>query len=199
MGDGAFSVAFGCAARGTDETMRRFIDDAVAPALLSALVMGCVGALSVLFRQPWLFPSLGPTIFLLAASPADPAARPRSVILGHSIGVLAGFGALFLFSAQATPAVFGADALSPGRAAATALAVGATLLLQALADAKHPPAAATTMLITLGGMKPAWDTVLAIGVGVGLVAAMGYAAGALRRSPATARARPEESRRRYIF
>ncbi|QGM96372.1 HPP family protein [Methylocystis parvus] len=155
--------------------MSRRIARAAAPALLSALVMGLVGLLAVLVRQPWLFPSLGPTIFLLATSPADPAARPWNVFLGHAIGVAAGFGALFLFGAQETPSVFAADAVSMSRAAATALAVGATMLLQTLSDAKHPPAAATTMLITLGGMPASWLTAAAVAVGVALVMALGYA------------------------
>lgn len=164
--------------------MSRRIARAAAPALLSALVMGLVGLAAVFARQPWLFPSLGPTIFLMATSPADPSARPWNVFAGHAIGVAAGFGALFLFGAQHTPSIFAADAVSMSRAAATALAVGATMLLQALSDAKHPPAAATTMLITLGGMQAAWSTAATVAIGVMLVAALGYAlprAGNLRK------------------
>jgi hypothetical protein len=150
-------------------------------ALLSTLVMGIVGALGLWAGQPWLFPSLGPTIFLGAVSPNEPGARLWNTLVGHGIGVAAGFAALFLFGAQDAPPALSAEALSAGRAAATALAVGATVALQLLANAQHPPAAATTMLITLGGLKPGWNTVFAIAVGVGLVAA--FAEGARRRSP----------------
>jgi CBS-domain-containing membrane protein len=163
---------------------RRDIALAAAPALLSALVISLVGALGIAARQPWLFPSLGPTVFLLTANAADPAARPWNILVGHAIGACAGFGALFFCGAQETPSVFAADAVSISRAAATALAVGATMLLQSKAGAMHPPAAATTMLITLGGMKPAWSTIVAIAVGVMLAAGLGYAArAALGGSP----------------
>jgi hypothetical protein len=50
------------------------------------------------------------------------------------------------------------------------------VVLQLALKAQHPPAAATTMLITLDGLKPDWETVLAIVVGVLLVATLGEAA-----------------------
>lgn len=156
--------------------MGRRVLEAAPPALFAALVMSLVGALAAAFEQPWLFPSLGPTLFLLVAARPE---RPWNVFAGHAIGVAAGFGALFLFGAQDTLSAFDAGAVGVGRAAATALAVGATLLLQSLAGAKHPPAAATTMLITLGGLRPAWATVAAIAAGVSLVAGLAYAAQAL--------------------
>lgn len=92
---------------------------------------------------------------------------------GHAIGVAAGFAAVFLCGAQHAPPVMSAEALSASRIAATALAVGATVALQLALSVQHPPAAATTMLITLGGLKPELDTALVIGVGVSLVAALG--------------------------
>lgn len=149
---------------------------AAAPALLALCVLGVVGWIAFAVRQPWLFPSLGPTVFLQAVNPADSSARPRSVLLGHAIGVAAGFASLYLCGAQGSPSVFAVEAVPLARAAATALAVGATIFLQALLRAKHPPAAATTMLITLGGMKPGWGTVVAVAAGVGLVAALGAVA-----------------------
>ncbi|PPD44456.1 MAG: HPP family protein [Methylocystis sp.] len=152
----------------------RSVSQAAAPALIGGAVIGLVGALALFFRQPWLIPSLGPTIFLQLVNAADPAARPRAILLGHAIGVAAGFGALFLCGAQGAPPVFGEQILSPGRLVATALAVGATIFVQTLAGAKHPPAAATTMLITLGGVKPAWGAVLAIAAGVALAAAAAH-------------------------
>ncbi|WP_442754769.1 HPP family protein [Methylocystis sp. JAN1] len=159
--------------------MRQGIAEAAKPALFATLVMSLVGALAVLVGQPWLFPSLGPTLFLLATNPAE---RPRNVFAGHAIGAVMGFGALFVFGAQGTPSAFDAGAVDASRAAATALAVGMTLLLQSLIDAKHPPAAATTMLITLGGMRPVWSTIAAIVAGVGLIAGLGYATRGLFRA-----------------
>jgi hypothetical protein len=152
---------------------------AVSPAyavLLSALVMGIIGALGLWAGQAWLFPSLGPTIFLQAVTPHEAAARPWNTLAGHAIGVAVGFAAVFLFGAEHAPPVLSTDLLSASRVAATAVAVGATVALQLAVKAQHPPAAATTMLITLGGLKPAPHTVLVIAVGVLLVAALGEGA-----------------------
>ena len=144
--------------------------------LLSALVMGIIGALGLWAGQAWLFPSLGPTIFLQAVTPQEAAARPWNTLVGHAIGVVAGFAAVFLLGAEHAPSVLSTDVLSASRVAATAFAVGATVALQLAAGAQHPPAAATTMLITLGGLKPDPHTVLVIAVGVVLVAALGEGA-----------------------
>jgi hypothetical protein len=52
------------------------------------------------------------------------------------------------------PAVM--SVLSVERVAATAVSVAVTVGVQSLSKVQHPPAAATTMLITLGGMKPSF-------------------------------------------
>jgi CBS-domain-containing membrane protein len=135
--------------------------------------MGATGAIGLALQQPWLFPSLGPTIFLQAVTPSAPEARSWNIMAGHAIGVIAGFAALYLFGAQATPTVIGGASLCWERVAATALAVAATVGAQSAVSAQHPPAAATTMLITLGGLRPGWGGVLSIAAGVSLVATFG--------------------------
>lgn len=147
--------------------------DVVSPMLLSGLIIGFVGAAGALLGQPCLFPSLGPTVFLQIVTPGEKAAQRRNICLGHGAGLACGFLALFLFGAQYAPPALGADTLALSRIAATALAISLTLGLQLLLDAKHPPAAATTMLITLGGFKPHWNTLVVLALGVGIVAALG--------------------------
>lgn len=149
-------------------------------ALLSALVMGAIGALGIWAGQAWLFPSLGPTVFLQAVTPEEPSARPWNVLVGHAIGVAAGLAALFLLGAQGDPPALTSEVLTSGRVAATALAVGATVALQLLVSAQHPPAAATTMLITLGSLKPDGHTILLIAIGLALVAVLGEGTRRLR-------------------
>ncbi|EYD77710.1 hypothetical protein Rumeso_00668 [Rubellimicrobium mesophilum DSM 19309] len=141
--------------------------------LLSASVMVVIGLLGLWAGKPWLFPSLGPTIFLQAVTPDQPSARPWNTLTGHALGVIAGFAALFLLHAQNDPPTLSAGVLTGGRVAATALAVGLTVALQLALKAEHPPAAATTMLISLGGLKPDWSTVLVIAAGVVTVAVLG--------------------------
>jgi CBS domain-containing membrane protein len=42
-------------------------------------------------RDPLIFPSLGPTAFLLFHRPLAKAASPRNALLGHLLGILAGW------------------------------------------------------------------------------------------------------------
>ncbi|MEK4031874.1 HPP family protein [Methylocystis sp. IM3] len=123
-------------------------------ALVSSIVLVAIGGLGIWASQPWLFPSLGPTIFLQTVTPNEPGAKLWNTFVGHAIGVCAGYLAFFLFEAQSLPPTISAAEMSLGCVAATAMAVGVTIMAQYLLNALHPPAAATTMLITLGGLKP---------------------------------------------
>ncbi len=152
--------------------LERALASAYAP-LMSGLAMGAIGALGLATGQTWLFPSLGPTVFLQTVTPGAPGARAWNTIAGHAIGLCAGFGALFFCGADAVPAAMGGELLSLARVEATALAVAATVGAQSLLKAKHPPAAATTMLITLGGLQPTWRTVASISAGVLLISVIG--------------------------
>ena len=40
---------------------------------------------------PLVFPALGPTVFILFSAPFSPAGAPRSVVLGHLIGIICGY------------------------------------------------------------------------------------------------------------
>ncbi len=154
---------------------RRGAMRALVASAVGALAMATIGALGLLFDQPLLFPSLGPSIFILALTPDAPAAKSWNVTVGHAIGLCAGFASLFLFHAQSTPAVMIAQALSPERVAASTLAVASTIALQTFFCAAHPPAAATTLLIALGGLPPTGRTVATVALGVTLVALIGSA------------------------
>lgn len=50
----------------------------------------CRGVLGMWAHQPWLFPSLGPTIFLQTVTPNESAARPWNTVRGHGVGIAAG-------------------------------------------------------------------------------------------------------------
>src|SRR5689334_2141963 len=63
-----------------------FVNGFVTIAILSALAM--------VTRTPFVFPSLGPTAFLLFFTPLAPSASPRNTLYGHAIGILCGYGAL---------------------------------------------------------------------------------------------------------
>jgi hypothetical protein len=126
------------------------------PGLWSALVcvvgLAVVGALGVELGEPWVFPSLGPTLMVLAETPGQPAAHPRGVLVGHVVGVAAGYLALLVTGLRTHPTVL-QEGLSWPRVVAACLSVAlTTLVLQALRS-PHAPSGATTLIVSLGLFK----------------------------------------------
>ena len=120
------------------------------------------------FQQPWLFPSLGPTIFIHTVTPKQEGARPWNTFVGHAIGVAAAFLSLAVFGALHAPSAMAAGAVPWSRIAASAVAVALTIAGQIPARAGHAPATATTLLITLGGFAADTATVVVMVIGIGL-------------------------------
>ena len=108
-----------------------------------------LAAVAMISRTPFVFPSLGPTAFLFFFTPRAPAASPRHTIYGHAIGIVCGYGALWLFGLQHAPPAM-ATGVSAARVGAAALSLASTGALMILAKAAHPPAGATTLIISLG-------------------------------------------------
>jgi CBS-domain-containing membrane protein len=121
---------------------------------LFSFINGCVSiaimaTVALLSGQPFIFPSLGPTAFLFFYTPLAPPASPRNTIIGHLIGSLAGYGSLLIFGLQDIgPAL--TTGVSTERVGAAALSLGLTSGLMVLAKSPHPPAGATTLIISLG-------------------------------------------------
>jgi CBS-domain-containing membrane protein len=110
------------------------------------------GIVTVLTGRPFLFPSLGPSAYLLATAPAAPTSRPRSVIGGHAIGVVAGLLTYHLLAA-------GLVVTDPGSAmsvaqlrlgASAVVSVGLTTTGMVATGYRHAPACATTLIVGLG-------------------------------------------------
>lgn len=131
------------------------------------VTIALLAALAMVTRTPFVFPSLGPTAFLCFFSPTTPAASPRNTLIGHAIGIACGYGALLVTGLeQAGPAmVVGVDV---ARMLAAALSLGFTGALMILLGAAHPPAGATTLIISLGIVTRQWD-LLVIEVAVALL------------------------------
>lgn len=149
------------------------VPDTVWSPLASAGLLLIVGLISLAFDQPWLFPSLGPTAFLQTQTPDQPAARIYNTFVGHIVGLGAGFLGVALFAANADPSVMTSGHLTFARLAASVVAIGLTLLIGLLLKAPHPPAAATTLLITLGGLQFNLNTAVVVIIGVGILAGLG--------------------------
>lgn len=149
------------------------IPDIVWAPIVSGLLMLIVGLLGIAFRQPWLFPSLGPTAFLQAEQPDQKTAQFYNTVVGHLCGLVAGLLAVMLFGAATAPPVLSTGELAPVRVWASVLAIALNMLLGFLLKASHPPAAATTLLVSLGGFKPTISDTIHVMFGVVIVAIAG--------------------------
>jgi CBS domain-containing membrane protein len=156
------------------------------------IAIAAMAAVAYVTGEPFLFPSLGPTAFLLFYTPLLPAASPRNTLGGHLIGALAGYLALVVFGlTDAAPAL--ATHVSGSRILAAALSLGLTSGAMVWARVPHPPAGATTLIVSLGILrKPEQLAVLMVAVALlviqGLVinrlAGIQYPVWAPRRSAA---------------
>ncbi len=151
----------------------RAIPDPVWAPLAAGGLMLLIGAVALAAGQPYLFPSLGPTAFLQAEYPDHRTSRAYHVVVGHLVGLAAGVLAVWVTGAGATPAALAGGQLTPARVAAAALAVPATMALQMLLRASHPPAVATTLLVALGAFRASGHDAVAIAVGVALIGLLG--------------------------
>jgi CBS domain-containing membrane protein len=128
------------------------------------ITIAILAGVSKISHTPFIFPSLGPTAILLFYTPLSPTASPRHTICGHAVGILCGYGSLLLLGLQhAPPAVLvGVDTR---RIMAAALSLACTGALMILFKAAHPPAGATTLIVSLGIVtKPSYLLVIEVAV-----------------------------------
>ncbi|HEY7388793.1 MAG TPA: HPP family protein [Bryobacteraceae bacterium] len=113
------------------------------------ITIGVLALLAFVSRNPFVFPSLGPTAYLLFFDPLSKASSPRNTIFGHLIGLICGYLAFVITGAGALP--FGAHAgIFWPRILAAALSLSATGAAMVLFNVSHPPAGATTLIVSLG-------------------------------------------------
>ena len=124
--------------------------------LCTVLAMAIV-LLAFSMQQATIVTSLAATIFIVFIAPTSPAAQPRKVIGGHSIGLLC--GSLLSLVPHTLPVT---------RIAVFAVAVGIASLLMALLNMEHPPGAGTALALAVDGF--AVDIVLAVLIGVAILA-----------------------------
>ncbi|MDT7570715.1 MAG: hypothetical protein QOE05_889 [Actinomycetota bacterium] len=117
--------------------------------LASLVALAICGAVGKLFTQPMLFPSLGPILLVMLDKPLSPTGRVRNSLLANGAALLAGYGALALFGLLDHKNVVQEGITGP-RIAAAALSLAVTGLVAHLLKAQHPPAGATTLIVSLG-------------------------------------------------
>ena len=142
-------------------------------AILSAVGILIIAAIGVVTHQPLLFPSLGPTIFVVTLAPNEPIVRFRNIILGHGLGIVSALMATPIIGLLQYKLCSSELCAQFGPGVAAALAVALTIILQVPVHALHPPAAATTMLLVLGGIKPEWQSIIIIMSSVLFIATYG--------------------------
>ena len=114
----------------------------------TAVTTAALGVLANVLHEPFVFPSVGPTIFILFFTPLGLQAAPRNVIGGQVIGIACGYLALVVFGLTSGPAdIF--DLTAP-RIGSAVLALSLTLALMIWLGFPHAPAGATTLIVALG-------------------------------------------------
>jgi CBS domain-containing membrane protein len=136
------------------------------------LSIGLIATVALLTHQAFIFPSLGATAFILFHLPLAEAASPRNVLCSHFLGALCGWLCLALFGLQDEPSAF-IEGMDLARVGAAALALGSTAGLMALLRIPHPPAGATSLVVSLG-LMPALGQIPVLLAGVMLLLAQAF-------------------------
>ena len=158
----------------------------------AGLLVAVLGVLAWATGRPFVFPSLGPSAFVLAFERRDERERAVRVVGGHLVGALAGFAAWTLL-ADGTAVTATLAAFSPAGvrlAASAVVSVTATGVGMTATGTVHPPACATTLIVSLGLLS----TPVAVGIIVASVCVLVavHAAVALALGRAARVARPPD-------
>lgn len=178
------------------QTLVRHDDDVTVMGLFAGIngliAIAIMSAVAWATDQPFIFPSLGPTAFLLFYTPTNPAASPRNTIIGHAIGAAAGYLALVMFGlTDDAPALV--TEVTGARIGAAAVSLALTSAVMVWMRAPHPPAGATTLIVSLGILRDP-DQLAILMLAVVLLTLQGFAINRLagidypmwRRRPAPA-------------
>lgn len=156
IGGDMAAIVFGLARRARLTALTERHDSTTVLGLF-AFVNGLIAIAAMAFvalvtGEPFVFPSLGPTAFLLFYTPLLPASSPRNALGGHLIGAASGYLALVVFGlTDKLPAL--ATGVTGARVGAAALSLGLTSGAMVWARVPHPPAGATTLIVSLGILR----------------------------------------------
>jgi len=145
---------------------------AVRTALHAGVLLSVTGVVPWATGTPFVFPSLGPTAYLLATQRTRYRGRLADVAVAHLLGVVAGLVAYHLLAGGVVvTAELAAGSAALGRVVASgvvALMVTSAGMLGV--DAVHPPACATTLIVALGLLPTVFEGGLIVGAVCVLVA-----------------------------
>ncbi|MGB9956093.1 HPP family protein [Haloferax prahovense] len=120
--------------------------------LSAGLLVAALGGVAWATGEPFVFPSLGPTAFVLAFRRRGGHSRPSRIVGGHAVGAVVGFAAYALVAPGVTlaPSLSAASTDTLRLVTSGAVSVAATGWGMVELDAVHPPACATTLIVSLG-------------------------------------------------
>ncbi|MBC2593186.1 HPP family protein [Ruficoccus amylovorans] len=138
----------------------------------SLLSMASLAGVAAITHTPFIFPSLGPTAYLLYFAPTAAASTPRACLLGHAIALVCGYFALTVSGLVDRPPDVAVQ-VEWARILSAGLSLGLTCFFLVLFKIDHPPAGATTLIVSLGLITQPWQlVVMEVAVGVLLVQAL---------------------------
>jgi CBS-domain-containing membrane protein len=170
------AIVFGLARRARVPVLTQRLDSTFVLGLFAfvngLIAIALMATAAVVTGQPFIFPSLGPTAFLLFYTPMLAAASPRNTLGGHLIGAAAGYLALVVFGlTDNAPALV--EGVGAGRVGAAAQSLGLTSGAMVWARVPHPPAGATTLIVSLGILREP-DQLVVLMIAVALLVVQGY-------------------------
>lgn len=129
------------------------------------------GSVAWVTGEPFIFPSLGPSAYVLATGRGTRATRPQRVLGGHIVGVIVGLAAYHsLASGVAVDSVPPSSVDGLRIAASGVLLVTFTTFGMSVTRTNHAPACATTLIISLGLLPTVRQgAIIVVAVGVLLV------------------------------
>lgn len=143
------------------------VRDDISQTITVGILFVILGLITWATARPFLFPSLGPSAYLLAAGKGESAraSSPYHVIGGHLVAVVAGFiayhvlapSATFTTVLQSSSAVSSIALLRFG--ASSVVAMMGTTLGMLVSETNHPSACATTLIVSLGVLSSLVDMV----------------------------------------
>jgi len=143
----------------------------VGTSLYAGLLFTVLGAVAWASGQPFVFPSLGPSAYILAFDRRGERTRTYRVVGSHVIGAVAGLGAYWLVAPGVAlttlPPALSADGLR--LAASGVLSIVATSWAMIATDTNHAPACATTLIVSLGLLSTPLQATIIVASVVGLV------------------------------
>jgi CBS-domain-containing membrane protein len=149
------------------------MQDALRTGARTGALLLLTSLVTILTGRPFLFPSLGPSAYLLATAPEAATSQPDRLLGGHAIGVVAGLLAYHLLASGLVVtdpvAPLATEQVRLGASAVVSLSL--TTAGMEATGYRHAPACATTLIVALGLLpNPVDGLIIMAAVGLLLLA-----------------------------